>query len=41
MVDHAARAVSVDILVNNAGMALVRGIDDLTEGDFDTTIAVT
>ena len=30
----------IDILVNNAGMAIVRGIDDLTEGDFDTTIAV-
>jgi len=41
MVDHAASALGpVDILVNNAGMALVRGIDDLTEGDFDATIAV-
>src|SRR6188474_2836893 len=30
----------VDILVNNAGMAIVRNIDDLTEADFDTTIAV-
>jgi 3-oxoacyl-[acyl-carrier protein] reductase len=41
MVDHAASALGpVDILVNNAGMALVRSIDDLTEGDFDATIAV-
>jgi len=31
---------SVDILINNAGMAVVRGIDDLTESDFDRTIAV-
>jgi 3-oxoacyl-[acyl-carrier protein] reductase len=30
----------VDILVNNAGIALIRGIDDLTEADFDQTIAV-
>src|SRR3954453_23961723 len=30
----------VDILVNNAGVALVRGVDDLTEADFDETIAV-
>jgi 3-oxoacyl-[acyl-carrier protein] reductase len=30
----------VDILVNNAGVALTRSIDDLTEADFDTTIAV-
>jgi 3-oxoacyl-[acyl-carrier protein] reductase len=29
-----------DILVNNAGIALVRGIDDLTEADFDRTISV-
>src|SRR6202034_217364 len=29
-----------DILVNNAGIALIRGIDDLTEADFDLTIAV-
>ncbi len=28
------------ILVNNAGIALVRGIDDLTEAEFDQTIAV-
>ena len=30
----------IDILVNNAGIALHRGIDDLTEADFDRTIAV-
>jgi 3-oxoacyl-[acyl-carrier protein] reductase len=30
----------VDILINNAGIALVRGIDDLTETDFDQTIAI-
>lgn len=29
-----------DILVNNAGIALIRAIDDLTETDFDRTIAV-
>ena len=41
MVDHAASALGpIDILVNNAGIAIVRGIDDLTESDFDATIAV-
>ncbi|HZR90545.1 MAG TPA: 3-oxoacyl-ACP reductase family protein [Bradyrhizobium sp.] len=30
----------VDILVNNAGIAMTRGVDDLTEADFDQTIAV-
>jgi 3-oxoacyl-[acyl-carrier protein] reductase len=41
MVDHVTAALgSIDILVNNAGMAIVRGIDDLTEADFDRTIAV-
>jgi 3-oxoacyl-[acyl-carrier protein] reductase len=30
----------IDILVNNAGVALIRGVDDLTEDDFDRTIAV-
>jgi 3-oxoacyl-[acyl-carrier protein] reductase len=30
----------VDILVNNAGVAIIRGVDDLTEADFDQTIAV-
>jgi len=46
--DEVARLVSaaetalgpIDVLVNNAGLALVRGIDDLTEEDFDRTIAV-
>jgi 3-oxoacyl-[acyl-carrier protein] reductase len=41
MADHVAFALGpIDILVNNAGMATVRGIDDLTEADFDRTIAV-
>lgn len=31
---------NIDVLVNNAGMAARRGIDDLTEADFDATIAV-
>jgi 3-oxoacyl-[acyl-carrier protein] reductase len=30
----------IDILINNAGMAIVRGIDDLTEAEFDLTISV-
>ncbi len=30
----------IDVLVNNAGIAIIRGIDDLTEEEFDTTIAV-
>jgi len=30
----------IDVLVNNAGIGLVRGVDDLTEQDFDRTIAV-
>jgi 3-oxoacyl-[acyl-carrier protein] reductase len=29
-----------DILINNAGIALIRGINDLTEADFDKTISV-
>jgi 3-oxoacyl-[acyl-carrier protein] reductase len=41
MVERAANALGpVDILVNNAGMAIVRGVDDLTEAEFDQTIAV-
>jgi 3-oxoacyl-[acyl-carrier protein] reductase len=34
------RLAAPDILINNAGIALIRGIDDLTEADFDQTIAV-
>lgn len=30
----------IDILINNAGIAISRGIDDLSENDFDQTIAV-
>jgi 3-oxoacyl-[acyl-carrier protein] reductase len=30
----------VDVLVNNAGLAIIRGIEDLTEEEFDQTIAV-
>jgi 3-oxoacyl-[acyl-carrier protein] reductase len=30
----------IDVLVNNAGVAMVRGLDDLTEEDFDRAIAV-
>ena len=30
----------VDVLINNAGVAIRRGLDDLTEADFDRTIAV-
>ncbi len=30
----------VDILVNNAGIAIIRGVDDLTEADFDLTLSV-
>lgn len=41
MVEHVTSALGpIDILVNNAGMAIARNIDDLTEADFDQTIAV-
>lgn len=30
----------IDVLINNAGIAITRGIDDLSEADFDRTIAV-
>jgi 3-oxoacyl-[acyl-carrier protein] reductase len=41
MVDHVTSTLGpIDILVNNAGIAIVRGIDDLTESDFDATINV-
>ena len=35
-----ARLGPIDVLVNNAGIAIRRGVDDLTETDFDATIAV-
>jgi 3-oxoacyl-[acyl-carrier protein] reductase len=38
--DVEERLGPVDILVNNAGMAAVRGLDDITEADFDLAIAV-
>jgi 3-oxoacyl-[acyl-carrier protein] reductase len=31
---------AVDVLINNAGVATVRGLDDLTEDEFDRAIAV-
>ncbi|MDE2379321.1 3-oxoacyl-ACP reductase family protein [Bradyrhizobium sp.] len=36
----AAELGPIDILVNNAGIAITRGVDDLTEDDFDRTILV-
>ena len=35
-----AKLGPIDILINNAGIAITRGIDELTEADFDATIAV-
>lgn len=35
-----AQLGTVDILVNNAGIAVTRGLDDLSEEEFDRTIAV-
>jgi hypothetical protein len=41
MVERASSELGpVDILVNNAGIAIVRGVDDLTEADFDETMLV-
>jgi 3-oxoacyl-[acyl-carrier protein] reductase len=41
MVDQVAETLGpIDILVNNAGIAIVRGVDELTEEDFDRTITV-
>ncbi len=41
MVEAATRDLgSIDILVNNAGVALHLSLDDLTEVDFDRTLAV-
>ena len=31
---------AVDMLVNNAGVAIIRGLDELTEAEFDLTLAV-
>ena len=41
MIEQVAAALGpIDILVNNAGIAIVRGVDELTEDDFDRTILV-
>jgi 3-oxoacyl-[acyl-carrier protein] reductase len=41
MVERVAKNLGpVDILVNNAGIAIPRGVDDLSEDDFDRTILV-
>jgi 3-oxoacyl-[acyl-carrier protein] reductase len=41
LVERAEAALGpVDILVNNAGIAVRRGLDELTEEDFDRTLAV-
>jgi 3-oxoacyl-[acyl-carrier protein] reductase len=41
MVHHVEKRLGpIDILVNNAGMAAVRGLDDITEEDFDLALAV-
>jgi 3-oxoacyl-[acyl-carrier protein] reductase len=41
MIDTVGAALGpVDVLVNNAGIAVTRGLDDLTEAEFDQTIAV-
>jgi len=38
--DVEGRLGPIDILINNAGMAAPRGLDDMTEADFDRSIAV-
>mgnify|MGYP000156127230 CR=1 FL=1 len=38
--DVEVRLGQIDILVNNAGIAITKDVDDLTEADFDTTLAV-
>ncbi len=41
MVEQVARDLGpIDILVNNAGIAIPRGVDELSEADFDRTILV-
>ena len=37
--DVEQRLGPIDILINNAGMAATRGLDDITEEDFDRAIA--
>jgi 3-oxoacyl-[acyl-carrier protein] reductase len=36
----AAELGPIDVLINNAGIGIARGIDDVSEADFDQTIAV-
>jgi 3-oxoacyl-[acyl-carrier protein] reductase len=38
--DVESRLGPIDILVNNAGIAVARGLDEITEEDFDRTVAV-
>jgi 3-oxoacyl-[acyl-carrier protein] reductase len=38
--DVEQRLGAIDVLVNNAGMAAARGLDDITEEDFDHAMAV-
>lgn len=38
--DVERRLGPIDVLVNNAGMAAARGLDDITEEDFDLSLAV-
>jgi 3-oxoacyl-[acyl-carrier protein] reductase len=38
--DVESRLGPIDILVNNAGIAVMRGLDEITEEDFDRTVAV-
>jgi 3-oxoacyl-[acyl-carrier protein] reductase len=38
--DVESRLGPIDILVNNAGIAVTRGLDEITEEDFDRTVAI-
>jgi 3-oxoacyl-[acyl-carrier protein] reductase len=40
MEDIQATLGTIDILVNNAGVAITRNLDELTEAEFDLTVAV-